>query len=354
MHDQSQNSQHGLVQFTCGIALAVIFCWILVIGQSLIVPILLGVIGVYLFVSAADGLAKFGPFKGLRRLWRRLIVVLLALLLIAVLADFLVRNSFNIASALPVYGSNLSQMLSPYLESFSAMIGYSLTELFDAISAYLDFETIATSLVGLIYSLAAALVSALIYGLFLGFELDDLPVKTKKALNGVGNAGNAIKMIQKINQRIAGYLSAKTAINVILGALSLVVMLLIGIEFAVLWALLIAVLNYIPYIGSIVGVVFPTLIGLAQNGSLTTGLLALIGLMCVQLFVGYVLEPKMLGKSANLSPFFVLVSLAIWIALWGSMGAILAIPLTSALLIILSEFHSTRPLAVIMSENGDV
>jgi len=187
VHDQSQNSQHGLVQFTCGIALAVIFCWILVIGQSLIVPILLGVIGVYLFVSAADGLAKFGPFKGLRRLWRRLIVVLLALLLIAVLADFLVRNSFNIASALPVYGSNLSQMLSPY---------------------------------------------ALIYGLFLGFELDDLPVKTKKALNGVGNAGNAIKMIQKINQRIAGYLSAKTAINVILGALSLVVFFLIHLHLA--------------------------------------------------------------------------------------------------------------------------
>ena len=137
-------------------------------------------------------------------------------------------------------------------------------------------------------------------------------------------------------------------------AVSFVIMLLLGVEFALLWAVLIGLFNYIPYIGSIIGVLFPVLLSLAQFGSLGPAVAALAGLMGAQLFAAYVLEPRMLGKSVNLSPFMVLVSLAFWTTLWGTVGAILAVPLTAVAIIVMAEISETRPAAVMLSEDGKV
>ncbi len=81
---------------------------------------------------------------------------------------------------------------------------------------------------------------------------------------------------------------------------------------------------------------------------------ALIALMAAQLFVGNFLEPRLVGNSVNLSGFMVLFSLTIWTAMWGLAGTILAIPLTAVVMIILSQIHSTRPLAILMSESGEL
>lgn len=127
-----------------------------------------------------------------------------------------------------------------------------------------------------------------------------------------------------------------------------------GVEHAVFWALIIGLLNYIPYIGSLMGVVFPVLLTIVQFGSLQMTLLVLSLLTVAQMYVGNVLEPKMIGKQTNLSPFVVLVSLSLWSALWGVAGAILAIPLTSILVIIFSAFQSTRALAILLVDDPSV
>ena len=132
-----------------------------------------------------------------------------------------------------------------------------------------------------------------------------------------------------------------------------VVMLLVGVDFALFWAILIGLLNYIPFIGSLIGVIFPVLLAVAQFGSIQTALLVLVLLTAAQLWVGNGLEPKMIGKKVNLSPFVVLVSLGLWTSLWGVAGSILAIPLTSILAIIFSHFDGTRPLAVLLSDDPE-
>ena len=72
------------------------------------------------------------------------------------------------------------------------------------------------------------------------------------------------------------------------------------------------------------------------------------------MFVGNVLEPKMIGKSVNLSSFVVLVALVFWTTLWGLPGAILSVPLTSVLVIILAASEGARPLAIMLSTDGEV
>ncbi|MGP1355899.1 AI-2E family transporter, partial [Roseicyclus sp.] len=154
--------------------------------------------------------------------------------------------------------------------------------------------------------------------------------------------------------RIGRYLFVKTAINIILGAISFAIMLLLGIEFALFWAVLIAFLNYIPYIGSIVGVIFPVLLSLAQFGTIAMAGTVLVALSAAQIFVGAWLEPRMMGRAFNLSPFVVLLSLAVWSTLWGLPGALLAVPMTASLVLVLAEIRSTRFIAVMLSASGRV
>ena len=90
---------------------------------------------------------------------------------------------------------------------------------------------------------------------------------------------------------------------------------------------------------------------LQELGPILTLLLALTA---VQFVIGNFLDPYVMGNSLNLSPFAILISLAVWSELWGIPGAFLAVPITAILTIVFSEFPGTRPVAVLLSQNGRV
>jgi predicted PurR-regulated permease PerM len=79
-----------------------------------------------------------------------------------------------------------------------------------------------------------------------------------------------------------------------------------------------------------------------------------VSLTAAQIFVGGFLEPRMMGRAFNLSPFVVLLSLAFWSTLWGLPGALVAVPMTASLVLVLAEIKATRPLAIMLSSSGRV
>jgi len=160
------------------------------------------------------------------------------------------------------------------------------------------------------------------------------------------------QVIVAINQRIGAYLALKTLLSLLLAVSSYVVMRLFGLEFAALWAVLIFFLNFIPYVGSVLGVVFPVLMTVVQFQDAGTVLTMLLVLTALQFGIGNFLDPYLMGNSLNLSPFAILVSLAVWSELWGVPGAFLAVPITAILTIVFSQFPGTRPIAVLLSSNG--
>ena len=113
-------------------------------------------------------------------------------------------------------------------------------------------------------------------------------------------------------------------------------------------------LNYIPTIGSLVGTVFPAIFSLIQFGEFTPFLIVLFSVGAVQLVVGNLIEPKLFGKSLNLSPLVTILSLALWGQIWGVTGMILSVPITVILVIVFSQFEKTRPIAIMLSENGEI
>ncbi len=113
-------------------------------------------------------------------------------------------------------------------------------------------------------------------------------------------------------------------------------------------------LNYIPTIGSLIGVVFPALLTLVQFAALGPFLVVTIGLGLTQFVFGNVLEPRMMGKSLNLSPLIVIVSLAVWGSIWGVTGMFLCVPITVVMMIVLAGFPQTRPIAILLSATGRI
>ncbi|MEP1929776.1 MAG: AI-2E family transporter, partial [Roseibium sp.] len=166
-------------------------------------------------------------------------------------------------------------------------------------------------------------------------------------------AKRAMDVIREINTRISDYLAMKTLINVILGGISFVILYAHGTDFALFWAVMIGLLNYIPYVGAYIGVFFPVVLSLAQFGSLPVTLSLAAFLTGAQVILGNIVEPRFIGRQVNLSPVVVLIALSVWTALWGISGAILAVPMTSVMAIILGSFGTTRFLAVLLADQVD-
>ena len=149
-------------------------------------------------------------------------------------------------------------------------------------------------------------------------------------------------------------MSVKTLLNLATAIFSYIVLEVVGLDLAGFWAFVIFLLAYIPTIGSLLGVVFPALMAIVQFASWGPFLIITIGLGVAQFVIGNVLEPKMMGKSLNLSSLVVIISLAVWGSIWGVTGMFLSVPITIIIMIVLAEFQQTRPIAVLLSADGKV
>ncbi|MFZ0390139.1 MAG: AI-2E family transporter, partial [Calditrichia bacterium] len=156
-------------------------------------------------------------------------------------------------------------------------------------------------------------------------------------------------VLKNINRQIQKYLITKTLISLTTGILFGVALTLFDVEFALIWGLLAFLLNFIPNIGSIIATVLPLSIAFIQDtnfGHLFWIALVLIG---IQIVVGNLLDPRIVGRSLNLSPLVVLFSLMFWGWIWGIVGMFLAVPISVIIKIIFENIESLRFISVLMS-----
>jgi len=208
--------------------------------------------------------------------------------------------------------------------------------------------SVATSSVG---TLVTGLSNAFLVFLFLLFMLaaaGELPIKVKHAFKDAGSERIGA-MLANIDRQVRRYLIAKTIVSLTTAVITTIILLILGVDFAVVWGLLAFLLNYIPNFGSLIATVFPVLTALLQFDSLTKPILALILLVVAQNVMGNVVEPKLMQSSLNLSPVVILMSLIFWGWLWGVWGMILAVPITATIKIVFENLDTLKPLAVLMS-----
>ncbi len=158
-----------------------------------------------------------------------------------------------------------------------------------------------------------------------------------------------ISAVSNTSEKLRRYLWVMTLTSLLTGALTIVWCFIVGVDLAFVWGIIGFVLNYIPTLGSIIAVIPPTLIALLFNGA-GRAIATLIGLAVIQVVMGNFVDPRLQGKSLQLSPFVALFSIAFWGWVWGIPGAILGVPMTVAIILLCQEFKVTRGVAIVLGE----
>lgn len=191
-----------------------------------------------------------------------------------------------------------------------------------------------------------------LYIAFLFAAQSSFPKKMDDLFPDLNQRATAQKVVQRIRHSIEKYLGVQTVISLIQTVLSYIIMISMGLDNALFWALVIFILNYIPIIGGLAAFMMPALFSIVQFDS-TGKVMLLAGLLFgAQTLIGNTLQPKMMGDSMNLSALVVVLSITLWGALWGGVGAFLSAPLTVIIMIVLAQFPTTRWIAVLLSSDG--
>jgi predicted PurR-regulated permease PerM len=162
----------------------------------------------------------------------------------------------------------------------------------------------------------------------------------------------ALTIMERIQHGVEGYIWVQTVAGGLIAVGSAAIMEVMGLSHVLFWSFVIFLANYIPVIGVAIGVLLPTGFGLVELDAVWKALVIFAGMEIVHFVVGHVYMPRMQGKSLNIDPLVVLMSLAFWGVIFGVAGAFLSTPLTVIVMAVCAEFPATRGIAILLSSDG--
>lgn len=351
----SQPPTSNVLSVAAFLGLFALTIYLLVVGEGVFIPLVLAIFISYLIVALSHLIDKLRVGDWSPPGWLSLTIALVLFLLTIVLFVQLITGNIRaVVDAAPQYQERLQDLLLDINNALTSTLPLSGPLTVTTLVEGFDLGALARGFAGALQSIAGNAFLILLYVAFLLLEYRTFDRKLAAMFPNAQRLERVQSTLVEIGRKTETYVAVKTLASLLVGALSYAVLLFFGVDFAGFWALLIFILNYIPYIGSLIAVLFPTVLTLLQFGSLGVFVAVLAILTGVQVFVGNVLEPRWMGKSLNLSPLIILVALSVWGALWGITGMILSVPITVISAIVLAQFPKTRAVAVFMSENGEV
>jgi len=324
---------------------------LLVVAKSLLIPFVIALVVWYVIVGLNNWIASFSVIKKYCPGWLSAALSMLTIVLfLVVVGEMIASNAQSMVNTLPTYEENVRHLMEDVQQSFGLEQVPNVSSLLEDF----DLTNIISNILNTFSGIAGNIFLILIYVLFLFLEQVSFPLKLQAIFPEQEKYGRVQEILVGINQAISSYISVKTAVSILTGVLSYIVMAIIGLDFAAFWAFLIFLLNYIPSVGSLIATAFPALMAILQFETFTPFIVVLIGVGAIQLIVGNLIEPRMMGSSLNISSLVVILSLSLWGTLWGVPGMVLCVPITVIMMIIFAQFESTRPIAILLSANGKV
>lgn len=212
-------------------------------------------------------------------------------------------------------------------------------------------ERLGRYLLSLSGSLVSLLSNVVLVLIFLFFLLSGAPYfkyKIRKAFSE-DNARTIGTITESISIEISRYLTMQFFISLVTGVLVWLALTVTKVDFAITWGVFAFILNFIPTIGSILATIPPILLALVQfYPDFGPAVLATILLFSIQQIMGNIISPKIMGDELNLSPTVILLSLLFWGWLWGVVGALLSVPIVSAMKIVCENVSSLHVVSVMM------
>ena len=321
-------------------------------GRSIFIPLLIATFLWYLMNAISEYYRRTLPTSETHKIrnrifdWTANIATATTVFVVGYLFTTQIRPMFTeLLNALPALQTKLSE--------FGAYLSNSLGLKFDN-NMIPNITKIAANIGSSIAGIAASFGMVLVYMIFMFVEQSTFNKKFSAMFPGRRQYKKVRYILDSIDTNMKKYLFVKTTISGITGVVSYFWMQAIGLEFAGVWAFIVFITSYIPTIGAIVACALPIIYSLVTAPSLQQPILTAIGLIGLQILFGNIIEPKLTGKTLNLSTLAILINLVFWGMIWGVAGMFFSVPMLVALYVTCAQFDSTRWVAVLLSADGRI
>ena len=277
--------------------------------------------------------------------WLAIIIVIVGLGSLGLLLMIMIGTSFSdFTRALPQYQSQLETLFDRVVTSLGR-IGIDVSasqmgELFDPGAVMRFANSMLSGFSGLLSNMVLIGIAAILMLL----EASGMAVKMRAALQ---DPEHTLASVNEFVASVKSYIVIKTVISFITGLAVAIYLVIVGLEFPVLWGLLAFILNYVPNIGWIIAAVPAILLALVALGPMQA-LVVFAGYLVINFILGNVIEPRVMGRGVGLSTLVVFASLVLWGWVLGPVGMILSVPLTMMVKIALQSSQETRWIALLL------
>ncbi len=325
--------------------------WFLVTAREVIQPLLIALFVWFLLGALARRLTGILRPLGIRSPWAGKVLSAICVFgLLLTVGTMLAASVERFAAELPSYEARLDAMLASFADrlGMEASIG-----LGDTLSA-IEIAPAALNALGSAANFLTAFIIVVVYIIFINKEVGAAERKLARLVSEPSQRERVMIVGERILEDIETYIAVKVFVGSVQAVPTYVVLSLLGVNAPIFWAVVIFVFSFIPTIGTMIGIVFPTLMALIQFETPTPFLTVLATLVPIQLFASNYLEPKLMGDRLNLSTLVVFIGIFAAGALWGVVGALVVVPLLAITVIVFSRIPAMRPVAILISADGEV
>lgn len=319
--------------------------------SNLLVPLFFALFFAILFQPLVHLLERFFPISvsiGLTTLFTMTIFFFIGFGIYNVI-QALIENSDAILNS-------ISNDVRPFINDYTTYFGVTFKEgeLRDLVVEMVQtgqFWSASGSFINSISGMAAELLMTILYfaGLLGAITQYD---QTVSYIVGTDhrNKEKSMEVFNRIKDSVGSYIRVKTFVSILTGIAIGLICWFFGIDYALLWGFLAFVLNYIPYIGSLIAIIPPLVLGIIDSSSVSQVIVIFVCLEGVQLIMGNVVEPKLMGDSFSMNTVSVLFGFVFWAFLWGTAGMLLAVPLTFLFKVILENMSDAGVVVRLMDK----
>ena len=339
----SKNSYSGSSNIQQVIFSLAAFCVVVAgmkLASEILIPFLLAI-----FISViANPLVTKLRSKGLP-IMGAILVVILAIIAIGTAIGSLLGTSFqdfrlNMSDYKQMVNTSAAKFFDFFEQIGLQISGTAFIERFDP-GAAMSFTS------SLLSGFGGALSSGLLILLMVVFMLLEATIFRFKLRHIFGFNSEGSNPVDSFSDTINRYMFIKTGTSLATGIIATIWLMILGVDYPLLWGFLTFLFNYVPTVGSIIAAVPPALLALIQYG-LVTSLLSAAGYLFINISIGSILEPRILGHGLGLSTLVVFLSLLFWGWVFGPVGMVLSVPLTMTIKIALSNSESAKWISTLM------
>ncbi len=333
--------KHSILWPTLLIAAVLLILIILKLGSAVAGPVLFFIFLAILVVPIYQGLRKRGVSSGVS-----LLIMLGGIILVIIGLNWLVFSSFSkLLSQLPQYDNGVQVNVQAVAEKLQTI--QIPTEVIDTVREKL-FEIMKAVAQGFVSNTVGLIAGSILAIIALAFIMLESESFARKLHRGLGDDSSLLHRMELFQQSLFGYVIARVKLNFLTGLGVFIMLLIFGVDYALLWGVLAFFLSFIPYIGLAVAAIPPLLLATAESGVGVAVILG-IGYLLINEVIEQIVEPRVVGKEMTLSPTLTLFAVIFWTWILGALGAMLAGPLAALMILVLGAFDETRWIAILFS-----